>query len=120
MAALSAKRRATCRTPYNRERTTTHMRCHYCHTVKDPHNPCGCIGETAANDRKALAFQLSLAERDRDKARAEVARLRDALTCPRCHGQGYIGYPDQPDPCPGCGDVRRELEPDLLRRIAGL
>ncbi len=40
---------------------------------------------------------------------AEVRRLRGALTCDQCSGEGFKGYPDQQEPCPGCIAVRREL-----------
>lgn len=39
----------------------------------------------------------------------EVRDLRRALTCGTCHGEGFVGYPDQQEPCPGCIDVRRKL-----------
>lgn len=56
-----------------------------------------------------LAADLATCVRLRDQALTEVERLRRALTCDRCSGEGFIGYPDQQEPCPGCIAVRREL-----------
>ena len=71
---------------------------------------------STAAERDRLAEQVAAnraryedARRERDEYRAEVEALRAAIACRTCTGWGFLGYPDQPDKCPTCGDLREAV-----------
>jgi hypothetical protein len=63
-----------------------------------------------------LNAKLLLAERERDRALAEVFKLRDKLLeiakeCSECGGTGIVNFGKPPiiDDCPACLDIREVL-----------
>ncbi len=83
------------------------------------HYACDCFQAEAQYHRdriEALTAQVEAnraryesARRERDEARAEVEALRGVIACRTCTGWGFLGYPDQPEPCPTCGDLREAV-----------